>query len=68
MNPKTIGERIRMLRIKKNLSVAEMAIQLDITRAKIYSWESGKYEPGIRSVALLSLFFNVTTDYLILGK
>lgn len=68
MQPKTIGDRIRALRIKKNLSVGSMAIQLGVERKVLYRWEAGENKPDIDNVALLSMFFNVTTDYLIMGK
>lgn len=67
MQPKTIGERIRALRIKKNLSVAEMSIQIGFPRRYIYFWESGKVKPSCDNIEILCLFFNVSADYLIFG-
>lgn len=68
MQTDTIGYRIRRLRIKKNISVAEMSIQTGISRQNIYFWETEQRKPDIDNLALLALFFNVTTDYLIFGR
>ncbi len=58
-------ERLKNLRIERNLSQLQMAKQSGISRSAIQMWESGKREPGARAIIALSKFFGVTADYLL---
>ena len=60
-----IAERIRELRWERNLSQAELARKLGITRSSINSWESSTSLPSIRYLIDLAKFFHVTTDYML---
>ncbi len=61
----TIGEKIQKLRKEKGLSQEQLANQLDVSRQAISKWELGESMPDINKVALISEYFQVTTDYLI---
>ena len=69
MNNRTIGDRIRALRIGAGLSQDEMAEALFVgSRVSISQYESGKRELSIQLVMAYAEYFKVTTDYIIFGK
>ena len=57
--------KIKELRISKNLTQQQLADELHVTKQAISKWEKGKSFPDITSVELLSSFFRVSADYLI---
>ena len=65
---KKIGDRIKELRQKANLTQAELAEKMGFTSQTVSNWESGTREPDISALATLSQIFNVSLDYLLLGK
>ena len=64
-----IGSRIRELRKNKNkLSQAKLATIMELTSASMSSIELGKSNPTSDLIIRLSHFFEVSTDYLLIGK
>lgn len=61
----TIGNRIRELRISKNMSQKELSELIDVSKSAISKYESESLEPNIRVQIALAEAFNVTIDYLI---
>ena len=57
--------KIKELRISKNLTQQQLADELHVTKQAISKWEKGKSVPDITSVELISSFFGVSADYLI---
>lgn len=57
--------KIKELRISKNLTQQQLADELHVTKQAISKWEKGRSVPDITSVELLSSFFGVSVDYLI---
>lgn len=57
--------KIKELRISKNLTQQQLADELHVTKQAISKWEKGKSVPDITSIELISSFFGVSTDYLI---
>lgn len=57
--------KIKELRISKNLTQQQLADELHVTKQAISKWEKGKSIPDITSIELLSSFFGVSVDYLI---
>lgn len=57
--------KIRELRISKNLTQQQLADELHVTKQAISKWEKGRSVPDITSVELISSFFGVSVDYLI---
>ena len=63
----TFRERLKELRIEKNLSQQDLGKVVNMSKMAISHWESGHSEPSISQLILLSEFFEVTVDCLI-GK
>lgn len=62
------GERIKRLRISKNLTQEQLAEKISISRTYIVKIESGLQIGPIEIAIELAKFFNVSLDYLLLGK
>ena len=60
-----ISDKIKILREKNNLTQAELARQLGITRSGVNAWEMGISVPSTQYVVELAMFFHVSTDYLL---
>lgn len=60
-----IGERIRKLREAANETQDDLAKVLNVKKQIISYYESGKRMPNINHLALLSLHFGTTADYLL---
>ena len=60
-----IADKIKMLREKKGITQAELAKKLGITRSGVNAWEMGISVPSTQYVVELSIFFKVSTDYLL---
>lgn len=61
------ASRLKELRLKKNLSQAELAKKLGVSKSRIGMYELGEREPDFYTLELIADFFNVDMDYL-LGK
>ncbi|ACV57523.1 helix-turn-helix domain-containing protein [Alicyclobacillus acidocaldarius] len=64
----TFGERLAQLRRSKGLSQYALAEQLKMTRGQIANYEQGTREPDIETLKKLADFFDVSIDFLVLGK
>ena len=53
------------LRVREKLSVEELSAILDIPVATIRAWENEEKEPTAVELRKLSVFYNVSTDYLL---
>lgn len=62
------GERIKRLRISKRLTQEQLAEKISISRTYIVKIESGLQIGPIEIAIELAKFFNVSLDYLLLGK
>ena len=65
---KSSGTRIRQLRISKGLTQEQLAEKISISRTYIVKIESGLQIGPIEIAIELAKFFNVSLDYLLLGK
>jgi transcriptional regulator with XRE-family HTH domain len=64
-----LGTRIRALRERLRMPVAELAEKAGITRQYLYLIERGvATDPGVQTIVLIAKTLGVTTDYLLLGK
>ena len=58
-------ERIKELRIQRNMSQMDLALATGISQSAIAKWELGKTEPTATAIIVLAKFFDETTDYLL---
>lgn len=65
---KQSGERIRQLRIKNNLTQEKAANALNIDQSFFGRIETGKKGCSVDLFIQLSILFDVSLDYLILGR
>ena len=61
---KMVFERIKFLREQKEMTQADLARQLGITRSSVNAWEMGISVPSTQYIVELSGIFKVSTDYL----
>lgn len=64
MNLLNIGENIQKLRIKANLTQAQLAEYIGVSQSAIYYWEKGKREPNTDTILKLVEIFHITLDEL----
>ena len=60
-----VAERISELREQQNMTQAELAKRLGITRSSVNAWELGLNVPSTQYIIELSEIFKVSTDYLL---
>lgn len=60
-----IGDRIKELRIERNLSQLNLAKQIGVSQKAIDYWERGINEPKACYIVLLCDFFEVSADYIL---
>ena len=63
-----LAQQIRAIRRAKNLSQDGLAEKLYISRQAISKWENGEATPDIDKLVQLAEIFDVSLDYLVLGK
>lgn len=63
-----IGEKIKELRLQKNLTQKELASKIFVTKSTISKWESGVVEPSVEMLRHLSNFFGVPIEYFVSNK
>lgn len=61
----SIGEKIRELRLEKDLLQRELAEKIHIAANTLSQFESGKANPSYEVLTALADFFEVSTDYLL---
>ena len=59
------GERLRALRLSKNLSQIHLADMCGTSRKNIENWETGKKEPKIAELSCLANALGVTFSELV---
>ncbi len=60
-----IADRIKQLRDQNNMTQAELARKLHITRSAVNSWEMGISVPSTALLMDLANLFHVSTDFLL---
>lgn len=59
------AERLRDLRIAKDISQRELGLQTGFSQAAIARWENNLQVPNIDVAIKFALFFKVSIDYLL---
>lgn len=60
-----LGERIKALRIKNNMTQKNLADKLFVTAQAVSRWEKDEVEPSLSTVASLAKIFGVSVDEII---
>ena len=68
MDIEKIGLFIKELRKEKNISQNQLSEEIHVTRQAISAWENGKAVPDSDILLILSSYFNVSINEILLGK
>ena len=68
MPEETIGTRIASLRSQYSYSQEYVADQLGVSRQAVSKWEQNQSSPDTENLIALSQLFNVSVEYLAIGK
>ena len=60
----TFAERIKELRLEKNLTQTQLGEIIGVKHFSIYSYEKGRACPEMKSLVALADYFDVSMDYL----
>lgn len=68
-----IGQKIKELRTERDLTMDMMVMDINqrfnlkkpLSKSMVSKWESGTNEPSLDNAKLISLYFDVSIDYLI---
>lgn len=58
-------DKLKELRLSKNLSQMQLSVKTGISQSAIAKWELGKTEPTASAIITLAKFFNESTDYVL---
>ena len=61
----SLSSKIKLLREKQDLTQADLARKLGLTRSSINAWEMGLSVPSTNYIVELSKLFSVSSDYLL---
>jgi transcriptional regulator with XRE-family HTH domain len=64
-NNAIFSERLCLLRRNRSLTLQQVGASVSSTRATIGNLENGNKNPSVDMLIALSLFFDVSTDYLL---
>ncbi|MBR2489644.1 MAG: helix-turn-helix transcriptional regulator [Clostridia bacterium] len=59
---------LKMVRKERNLNQLKVAMDLNMSREALSSYETGRRNPSLDMLNKLSQYFNVSIDYLINGE
>ena len=62
-----IGNRLKALRKKRNLTQQELGAALGVSASTIGMYEQGRREPDHKTLTALCRLFDVSSDYFLLG-
>ena len=65
MKIKTLSERLKMLRMEKQMTQKELAKIANVSQNAITRWENGKSLPNTLAIIRISKFFHISIDYLL---
>ena len=60
-----LGDRLRWLRNRAQLSQSEVAEQIGMSESQVLKWENNRAEPDAKSIRKLAGLFGVTSDYIL---
>ncbi|WP_234399893.1 helix-turn-helix domain-containing protein [Paenibacillus popilliae] len=65
MNRELFAQRIKELRLKKNITQSELGTLLSVTKTQISDIEKGKTTTSLEKLSIIADCFDVSTDYLL---
>ena len=65
---KSLGSRVKALRMKENIGTALLAQTLVIPQSRLLAIENATVLPDIKELLAIAAFFERTTDYLLIGE
>ncbi len=68
IQPETLGQRIRGLRLAKNLSQGELAEHIGLSRSAIAQWETDRTGLHREHLERLAKIFDTTLGFLVSGE
>ena len=68
MGVKELGEKIRVARLSRSLTQAQLAESIGVKSSTVGMWENGKREPNLDMMEALADVFNVPVAYLVEAK
>ena len=67
VNPQTLGERLRLYRLRKNMTRKELAEIAEVTVSTICNYENDVTAPNIRRLTAIARALDVTVSMLMRG-
>lgn len=67
-DPHRVGQRILHVRTKFELSQSQLASQCGFSVTALSNWENGRQRPSIAAAKKIVDLFDLTLDYLMLGR
>lgn len=61
------GEQLKKIRTTQQLTQAQFAVRINVTRQAVSNWENNRNLPDLEMVILIATIFNLSLDELILG-
>ena len=60
-----LNQRIRLLRLARNMNQVELANRLGVTKQSVSNWANDNIQPSIEMLMKLAAVFSVSTDYML---
>lgn len=60
-----LSERIKELRLSRNLNQVQLGEALWVTKQTISNWENDNIQPSVAMLVKIAKYFGVSTDYLL---
>lgn len=60
-----LNQRIREVRLARNMSQVELAAKLGVTKQSVSNWENDNILPSVEMLEKLSITLSVSADYLL---
>ena len=68
MNKKAIGERIKLIRLEKGLTLEEFGKFFNAGKGRVSTWENGKCMPCPKRLKKLAEISGKSMEYILEGK
>ena len=68
INTKAFGRHLKLIRIKRGITVQQLAAKSGMTQDNIWALESGAHEPSLDTMIKFSNILNISPDYLLSGE